>query len=82
MCPHPFCLLQQVHAAPGPEEVNWESLWFNHAQRTFRGWVTTPFAVLVVLLPVSLLTSAISQLNSQVSVSCGLLPIELAAIAW
>eukprot|EP00878_Enallax_costatus_P009758 GHUV01010191.1.p1 GENE.GHUV01010191.1~~GHUV01010191.1.p1 ORF type:complete len:1012 (+),score=268.71 GHUV01010191.1:434-3469(+) len=56
--------LFQVHAAPGPEEVNWQALWFNHAQRTWRGWATTPFAVIVVLLPVSLLTSAISQLNA------------------
>ena len=56
----------QVHPAPGPEEVNWQSLWFNHQQRVLRGWLTTPFAVIVVLLPVSGLTSAISMLNSEV----------------
>lgn len=57
--------LFQVHPAPGPEEVNWQSLWFNHQQRVLRGWLTTPFAVIVVLLPVSGLTSAISMLNSE-----------------
>ncbi|KAF8056000.1 ERD4 [Scenedesmus sp. PABB004] len=58
--------LFQVRApAPGPEEVNWESLWFNHGQRVLRGWLTVPAVVFVVLLPVSLLTSAISSLNSQ-----------------
>jgi hypothetical protein len=55
----------QVHPAPGPEEVNWESLWFNHGQRRVRQFVTTPFAILVVFAPVSLLTSAISSLNTQ-----------------
>jgi hypothetical protein len=58
--------LLQVHPAPGPEEVNWQSLWFNHQQRVLRGWLTAPFAVIVVLLPVSGLTSAISMLNSEV----------------
>jgi hypothetical protein len=58
----------QVHPAPGPEEVNWQSLWFNHSQRVLRGWLTAPFAIIVVLLPVSGLTSAISMLNSEV---CG-----------
>lgn len=55
----------QVQPAPGPEEVNWESLWFNHSQRRLRQFMTTPFAILVVFAPVSLLTSAISSLNSQ-----------------
>jgi hypothetical protein len=45
--------------------VNWESLWFNHAQRRMRQFVTTPFAILVVFAPVALLTSAISSLNQQ-----------------
>lgn len=53
----------QVHPAPGPEEVNWESLWFTHAQRVRRGFLVTPFIVVLVLLPVSMLTSAMSQLN-------------------
>ncbi|KAF6257975.1 hypothetical protein COO60DRAFT_1701539 [Scenedesmus sp. NREL 46B-D3] len=57
--------LFQVHPAPGPEEVNWQSLWFNHQQRLLRGWLTAPCAVIVVLLPVSGLTSAISMLNSE-----------------
>lgn len=56
----------QVHPAPGPEEVNWQALWFNHQQRVIRGWLTAPFIVIVVLLPVSGLTSAISMLNSEV----------------
>jgi hypothetical protein len=61
-----LCCRPQVHPAPGPEEVNWQSLWFNHQQRVLRGWLTAPFAVIVVLLPVSGLTSAISMLNSEV----------------
>lgn len=65
---HPQCSTplhtQQVQPGPGPEEVNWESLWFNHSQRRLRQFVTTPFAILVVFAPVSLLTSAISSLNS------------------
>jgi DNA-directed RNA polymerase III subunit RPC2 len=59
------CVCKQVQPAPGPEEVNWESLWFNHSQRRLRQFMTTPFAILVVFAPVSLLTSAISSLNSQ-----------------
>lgn len=58
---HPALI--QVHPAPGPEEVNWESLWFNHRQRQIRAFATTPFAILVVGAPVSLLTSAISSLS-------------------
>lgn len=55
----------QVQPAPGPEEVNWEALWFNHSQRRLRQFLTTPLAILVVFAPVSLLTSAISSLNTQ-----------------
>jgi hypothetical protein len=54
-----------VHPAPGPEEVNWQALWYNHGQRVLRGWLAAPFAIIVVLLPVSLLTSAISSLNDE-----------------
>jgi hypothetical protein len=65
LCSPLGCCLQ-VHPAPGPEEVNWQSLWYNHQQRVLRGWLTAPFAIIVVLLPVSGLTSAISMLNSEV----------------
>lgn len=78
--PAPFCV--QVHPAPGPEEVNWESLWFNHSQRLLRQFVTTPFAILVVFAPVSLLTSAISSLNRCVwarALGGGRSPISLLA---
>ena len=52
-----------MHPAPGPEEVNWPALWFTHSQRVLRGWLVTPFIVILVLLPVSLLTSAATQLD-------------------
>ncbi|KAI8465074.1 MAG: hypothetical protein J3K34DRAFT_525694 [Monoraphidium minutum] len=55
--------LFKVHPAPGPEEVNWEALWFTHAQRMRRGFFVTPFIIIIVLLPVSMLTSAMTQLN-------------------
>ncbi|KIY96999.1 ERD4-related membrane protein [Monoraphidium neglectum] len=55
--------LFKVFPAPGPEEVNWEALWFTHAQRVRRAFYVTPFLVVLVLLPVSLLTSAMTQLN-------------------
>ncbi|KIZ06854.1 hypothetical protein MNEG_1105, partial [Monoraphidium neglectum] len=58
--------LFKVHPAPGPEEVNWEALWFTHAQRVFRGLMVTPFIILLVLLPVSMLTSAMTQLNDAI----------------
>lgn len=54
----------QVSPAPGPEEVNWQALWYNARQRAARGLVVTPFLVIFIMLPVSLLTGALSQLNS------------------
>jgi hypothetical protein len=40
-----------------------QALWFTHAQRVRRAFYVTPFLVVLVLLPVSLLTSAMTQLN-------------------
>ncbi|GBF99191.1 hypothetical protein Rsub_11636 [Raphidocelis subcapitata] len=55
--------LFNVRPAPGPEEVNWQALWYTHGQRTIRGMLVAPFIVIVVLLPVSLATAAMTQLN-------------------
>jgi hypothetical protein len=38
-------------------------LWFTHAQRVARAFIVTPLIVILILLPVSLLTSAMTQLN-------------------
>jgi hypothetical protein len=56
--------LFNVHPAPGPEEVNWETLWFTHQQRTLRMWLVAPAIIILVLLPVSLLTSAATQIST------------------
>jgi hypothetical protein len=67
---HHLCafLGAQVHPAPGPEEVNWQALWFTHAQRTLRMWLVAPVMVLIVLLPVSLLGAAATQITGLI---CG-----------
>ena len=59
LCPIPL----QVHPAPGPDEVNWQALWYTHSQRVVRGLLVTPFIIIIVLLPVSLLSSAMTQLQ-------------------
>lgn len=48
---HPTLPLHQVHPAPGPEEVNWQALWYSHRQRMFRGFLVTPLICLVIMLP-------------------------------
>lgn len=53
-----------MHPAPGPEEVNWYALWFTHEQRSLRGWITVPCIVFLVLVPVSLVAAAITQVNA------------------
>jgi hypothetical protein len=40
-----------------------QALWYTHGQRVVRGLLVTPFIVIVVLLPVSLATAAMTQLN-------------------
>lgn len=40
-----------------------QALWFTHAQRVRRGFYATPFIIVLVMLPVSMLTSAMTQLN-------------------
>jgi hypothetical protein len=54
----------QVHPAPGPEEVNWYALWFTHEQRVVRGWIVVPCIVFLVLVPVSLVAAAVTQINA------------------
>jgi hypothetical protein len=54
----------QVHPAPGPEEVNWYALWFTHEQRVVRGWIVIPCIVFLVLVPVSLVAAAVTQVNA------------------
>jgi hypothetical protein len=55
--------LFSVHPAPGPEEVNWQALWYTNRQRVVRGLIVVPCIVALVMVPVSLLTSALTQLN-------------------
>ncbi|KAI8469089.1 MAG: hypothetical protein J3K34DRAFT_514584 [Monoraphidium minutum] len=64
--------LFKVHPAPGPEEVNWEALWFTHAQRVRRGFYVTPFIITLVLLPVSMLTRWREYCDSSSPVFSGL----------
>jgi hypothetical protein len=53
----------QVHAAPGPEEVNWQHLWLTWRQRDARAALTWPLLVAVVVFPITLITSAVAQLQ-------------------
>jgi hypothetical protein len=53
----------QVHPAPGPEEVNWQHLWMTWRERDCRTLLTWPLMLLVVLFPITLVTSAASRLE-------------------
>eukprot|EP00879_Flechtneria_rotunda_P012611 GHRR01013169.1.p1 GENE.GHRR01013169.1~~GHRR01013169.1.p1 ORF type:complete len:1229 (+),score=453.96 GHRR01013169.1:316-3687(+) len=53
----------QVHPAPGPEEVNWQHLWMSWQTRFWRTAIAWPFILLVVLFPITLITSAVSRLD-------------------
>eukprot|EP00878_Enallax_costatus_P022072 GHUV01023404.1.p1 GENE.GHUV01023404.1~~GHUV01023404.1.p1 ORF type:complete len:906 (+),score=284.12 GHUV01023404.1:2758-5475(+) len=53
----------QVHPAPGPEEVNWQHLWMTYKERDWRAALTWPLMLLVVLFPITLVTSAASRLE-------------------
>jgi hypothetical protein len=56
-------LQAQVHPAPGPEEVNWQHLWMTWRERDCRTILTWPLMLLVVLFPITLVTSAASRLE-------------------
>jgi hypothetical protein len=53
----------QVRPAPGPEEVNWQHLWLTWRQRDVRSALLWPLMVLVVVFPVTLITSYVAQLQ-------------------
>lgn len=53
----------QVHPAPGPEEVNWQHLWMSYTERDCRSVLTWPLLLVVVLFPITLITSAASRLE-------------------
>lgn len=55
--------LLQVRPAPGPEEVNWPTLWRGWRSREARAALVIPFIVLLVLLPVSLATGALASVE-------------------
>lgn len=52
-----------MHPAPGPDEVNWQALFYSAGQRMVRGLLVTPFIIILVLLPVSMLGGAMTQLQ-------------------
>ncbi|GAX72907.1 hypothetical protein CEUSTIGMA_g362.t1 [Chlamydomonas eustigma] len=54
----------RVLPAPGPEEVNWSSLWMNYHSRSIRGWIFKPLLTLFILIPVSMFSAALMQLSS------------------
>jgi hypothetical protein len=41
-----------------------QALWFTHAQRVVRGWMVAPLIIAMLIVPVSMLSSAATQLNS------------------
>lgn len=53
----------QVHPAPGPEEVNWQHVWMSGFERDLRTAFTWPLTLLLVLFPITLVTSAASRLE-------------------
>jgi hypothetical protein len=53
----------QVHPAPGPEEVNWQHVWMSRVERDWRTALTWPLTLLLVLFPITLVTSAASRLE-------------------
>eukprot|EP00798_Chlamydomonas_sp_ICE-L_P017208 gene17208-23528_t len=53
----------KVHPAPGPEEVNWPTLWLNYRQRDWRHNLVRPLILIVLLLPVGIFTSGMQQLD-------------------
>lgn len=40
-----------------------QALWYTSRQRTLRALLVTPFLIFLVVLPVSLLTGAMTQIN-------------------
>jgi hypothetical protein len=60
VCPTPHV---QVHPAPGPEEVNWQHVWMSGFERDLRTAFTWPLTILLVLFPITLVTSAVSRLE-------------------
>ena len=53
----------RVMPAPGPEEVNWQSLWFSYRDRVRRGWLLKPLLVVVILIPMPMFSAALMQLS-------------------
>ncbi|GBF87290.1 ERD4-related membrane protein [Raphidocelis subcapitata] len=62
---HP--LRKQLFKASGERGTLWGwlwALWFTHAQRVVRGWMVAPLIIAMLIVPVSMLSSAATQLNS------------------
>jgi hypothetical protein len=53
----------RVHPAPGPEEVNWPHLWMGWRERDLRTWLTWPLLVLIVVFPITFITSVVARLE-------------------
>ncbi|GLC35608.1 hypothetical protein PLESTM_000342700 [Pleodorina starrii] len=53
----------RVQPAPGPDEVNWSTLWSNFRSRDLRRNLMRPLVVLVVLFPIGIFTGALTQLD-------------------
>ncbi|KAG2500669.1 hypothetical protein HYH03_001435 [Edaphochlamys debaryana] len=53
----------RVHAAPGPEEVNWQTLWSDFHNRDLRYNLCRPFIVLIILFPIGIFTGGLMQLD-------------------
>ncbi|KAG2443726.1 hypothetical protein HXX76_002072 [Chlamydomonas incerta] len=53
----------RVHPAPGPDEVNWSTLWSDYRSRDLRRNLTRPLTLLVVLFPIGIFTGGLMQLD-------------------
>eukprot|EP00884_Botryococcus_braunii_P001498 jgi/Botrbrau1/11349/Bobra.0038s0106.1 len=59
----------QIKEAPGPEEVNWSTLWMSYHERELREVLVLPLKVAVVLLPIGVFAGVVTQVNQ---ILCGI----------
>ncbi|CAL5219786.1 g1691 [Coccomyxa viridis] len=53
----------RVVEAPGPEEVNWPTLWMSWRERELREIIVLPIIVLIMLVPVGAFSGVVAQVT-------------------
>ncbi|GMH42492.1 hypothetical protein BSKO_10411 [Bryopsis sp. KO-2023] len=53
----------QAHAAPGPEEMNWQALWKTWVQKDIRRVLVFPWLVGLIIFPLGIFAGGLSKLS-------------------